>query len=397
MAETEIKRVNFFDGQFLKQGELNDLSNYAVHMQRRLLFVLFDRSGVLDTGSSDLAVDVPTAGQKAIRVRAGMALGRRLDVAETHEIILRTDVSPINLTTQSATVPAALQANDTGIVTIHYEEKFTGGDAGKPTRINENAVITVHRNALPLDDPTRPLVVLAKVAFNTMAVTDQRQTARINGGLTGGKPVQQPQVVSSINPQQALQGTNIAITINGTKLAGATAIAFSNAGLVVQNVTPDGTGTQITATLSIAANAALGPTGFDVTTPGGSVPSPEAITFTVLPAPQITTVTPTIQSPGNQIFVRGNNIRRSELAVGQTATGTTVAFIDQNTLAVLAQGTDVKIAQDGGTTQQISVTVPPTASWVPAPAPPTSLRVKVQVSINGTSVVSATTVRIDFH
>jgi hypothetical protein len=355
-----------------------------------LLFALFDGSGVVFTGSSDLAVDVPTAGQKAIRVRAGMAIGRRLDVAEAHEIILRADVAPINLAVQSATVPVALQANDTGIVTIHYEEQL---EAVQRTRINENAVITVHRNAPPPDDPTKPLVVLAKVAFNTMVVIDQRQTVRINGGLTGGKPLNLPPTISSIDPQQALQGATVLITIDGTKLAGSTAIVFSNPGITVQNVVTDGT--RITATLSIATNATPGTTNFTETTPSGPVLS-ASNAFTVVPAPQITTVTPTIQTPGNQIFVRGNNIRRPELAVGQAATGTTVAFIDQNTQAVLAQGTDAKIAQDSATTQQISVTVPPAVNWTPAPAPHARLRVKVQVSINGTSVNSATTVQINF-
>src|SRR3954454_21873233 len=191
MAETEIKRVNFFDGQFLKQDELNDLTNYAVRMQRRMLFALFDKSGVVDTGSADLAVDVPTPGQKAIRVRAGMAIGRRSDVAEAHEIILRQDVAPISLTAASATVPVPLQPGDTGIVTIHYDEQPAGGDAAHPTRIKEIAMVMVHRNAPPEPDPARPLIVLGKVAFDSMVVTPgQRQRTQINSGLTGGKPLQ---------------------------------------------------------------------------------------------------------------------------------------------------------------------------------------------------------------
>ena len=38
MKEIDIKRVNFFDGQYLQKEEFIDLSNYIVHMRRRLLF-----------------------------------------------------------------------------------------------------------------------------------------------------------------------------------------------------------------------------------------------------------------------------------------------------------------------------------------------------------------------
>ena len=82
MTEVEIKRVNFFDGQFLKLGEFNDLSNYMVHMRRRMLFLLFNQSGVIQAGGGDLQLDAPVQGQKVLRVRAGMAIGKRVDLVE---------------------------------------------------------------------------------------------------------------------------------------------------------------------------------------------------------------------------------------------------------------------------------------------------------------------------
>src|SRR5262245_64987518 len=102
MAEAEIKRVNFFDGQFLKEAEFNDLSDYMVHMRRRLLFVLFNLSGVIQAGGGDLVVDVPSPAQKTIRVRAGMAIGKRPDLVEAKEIILRDDTQ-IDLTVTQTT------------------------------------------------------------------------------------------------------------------------------------------------------------------------------------------------------------------------------------------------------------------------------------------------------
>src|SRR5262249_45595961 len=157
MAEAEIKRVNFFDGQFLKEAEFNDLSNYMVHMRRRLLFVLFNQSGVIQAGGGDLQLDAPVQGQKILRVRAGMAIGKRADLAEAKEIILRDDAQ-IDISnvqnTDVFSVPVALQGTDTGIVTIHYEEQNvkdppSEGDVSGDTRIKERARITVHRNQLP--------------------------------------------------------------------------------------------------------------------------------------------------------------------------------------------------------------------------------------------------------
>ncbi|MGJ4951521.1 hypothetical protein [Bradyrhizobium sp. HKCCYLS20291] len=363
MAETEIKRVNFFDGQFLKQEELNDLTNYAVRMQRRLLFALFDKSGVIETGSADLAVEVPNPAQKAIRVRAGMAIGRRSDVAEAHEIILRQDVTSISLTVASASVPVPLQPGDTGIVTIHYDEQPSGGDAAHPTRIKETAVVTVHRNAPPEPNPARPLIVLGKVAFDSMVVTPgQRQRTQINAGLTGGKPLQQSAVISSIDPQQALQGSSVQITIAGMKLGGATAINFDKPGITVQNIQSDLAGARITAMLTVAANAALGTNHFTVTTSGGPVDSP-ANAFSVLAAPQVTAVTPATSGPGGEISVRGVNIRDPRLGDGQPATGTEILFLHADTSDVLAKSANVTVAPNIGTSQQVKVKLPPVAEW----------------------------------
>jgi hypothetical protein len=399
MAEPEIKRVNFFDGQFLKEGELNDLSNYAVHMQRRLLFALFDQSGVVDTGSSDLAVDVPTAGQKAIRVKAGMAIGRRPDIAEAHEIILSAEVSPISLTTQSSQnprVPVPLQANDTGIVTIHYEEEPSGNDAAHPTRIKENAIITVHRNALPPPDPAKPLVVLANVAFNTMAVAPgQRQSVQINRGLMGGSPVPQLPAVTGISPTQAVQGTTVQITITGTKLNGASGVSFDNAGLVAQNVQADPSGTQIAASLTVAADAPAGASAFTVATPSGSIMS-GAVAFAVQPAPRVTAILPTTQHAGQLITVRGTNIRDSQLAVNQPANGTVIAFVDAVTEAPLAKGVHPTALADIGTSQQVQVTIAPATDWPGSPAANTSIVVKVRVTFNHASAVSTTKLTVNF-
>ena len=91
MTEAAIKRVNFFDGQFLKQGEFLGLENYHRHMRRRLLHMLFDQSGVVQLNTTDLKVLIADAAQKLITVKAGLAIGKRDDLVEAKEIVLRED------------------------------------------------------------------------------------------------------------------------------------------------------------------------------------------------------------------------------------------------------------------------------------------------------------------
>ena len=43
--EPEIKRINHFDGLFLKEGEFQTEQLYHQHMRRRVHYVLFDKSG----------------------------------------------------------------------------------------------------------------------------------------------------------------------------------------------------------------------------------------------------------------------------------------------------------------------------------------------------------------
>src|SRR5262245_28183584 len=241
MAEAEIKRVNFFDGQFLKEAEFNDLSDYMVHMRRRLLFVLFNQSGVIQAGGGDLVVEIPNPAQKIIRVKAGMAIGKRADLAEAKEIILREDTQ-IDLTvaqnTDVVSVPAALTAGDTAIVTVHYEElpvkdPPSEGDVSGDTRIKERARLTVHRNQLspgPNAANGEPFVRLGNVAFNTMQPDPaQRQTSFLQVGLFAATP----QISLSPNTVPASGAVTITVTSSGgLTLTGATA-----ANVTISNVT----------------------------------------------------------------------------------------------------------------------------------------------------------------
>jgi hypothetical protein len=264
MAEVEIKRTNFFDGEFLKQGEFIDLDAYHMHMRRRLLFVLFDKSGVIQAGPTDLAVEVANAAQKQIRIKAGLAIGKRPDLAEAKEIVVRDD-RLIDLNTQN------LQPGDTGIVTVHYDELFTdpsseGGVLGN-TRVKEQAVVTVHKNNLPGPNApnNEPFVRLGNVAFNNLALDiTQRQVAFLQVSLLAASPT------ISVSPNQVTAGLTVPLTVTsspGFNLSALTAAQVAitpNTGIsniTVSNQASNGA----TVTITLAANAPAGPRTITIT------------------------------------------------------------------------------------------------------------------------------------
>ena len=113
--------------------------------------------------------------------------------------------------------------------------------------------------------------------------------------------------LTSISPSSGAQGTTVGVTLTGTNfivptsgLFGST-VSSSNPGIAVSNVTVVNS-TTITATLTIAANAALGTSGVTVNTyPGTS----NAATFTVSPQqsrPSITNVSPNSATSGGPPF-----------------------------------------------------------------------------------------------
>jgi hypothetical protein len=350
MAEIEIKRTNFFDGQFLKQAEFLDLDAYHVHMRRRWAFVLFDQSGVIETSQTDMIVTA-VANTKRIKVTAGMAIGKRLDLAEAKEIVLSADSAEIDLGSPSANVPTALQPGDTGIVTVHYLEEPVAqppseGDVAGPTRIKEHAQITVHRNNLPGTNAANgePFVTIGQIPFTSM-VPDKspRQTAHLNVAL-----VASIQVVMSAN--SVTQGGQIDATVTASMdLSAVTAnsghITITGGGVSILNVTHL-TQTSLKITLSVAGNAAVGSDSIKVTVGGTSGQA----SFTV----QAAVAAPTIAGPASAT---------KNQAI--TITGTNfIAPQNGNVVVTFNSAAPVNIAanQINQLATQISMTVPGAAT-----------------------------------
>lgn len=145
---TAVKRLNYFQGEFLREGDFRDEQQYHLNMRRY-------HNQVLHTwGIADGLVVTPVTGENKITVTKGMAIdgwGREIILAEDKELDL------------SGTTGAVY-------VTISYREMLTDIDEegditgpNNPTRITEEPAIIC--SADPPADPTGQLI-LAQVIFN---------------------------------------------------------------------------------------------------------------------------------------------------------------------------------------------------------------------------------------
>ena len=96
--------------------------------------------------------------------------------------------------------------------------------------------------------------------------------------------------LTSISPASGVQGTTVPVTLTGTNFVAGATVATNNPGIAVSPATVV-SATQITATFTIAANAAPGAANVTVTTSGGTS---GAVAFTVpYPAPKLSAISPT--------------------------------------------------------------------------------------------------------
>ena len=210
--EQEIKRVNFYDGQFLKQEEFLEEQEYHKHMRRRMNYVLFERTGVLQLGATDLnivRVDQTDPNNKRFFISAGAALHLNSDTMEGIEIIQRQDsevYSPADF---------GLSDTDTGWVSIRYcREETTGGDEPGPTRVLEKAEIRVDISIAAVADPpyNEAYVILGSINFNNMGIDPgDREVTRLRAAIIG----QAPGII--IDPTNVPAGTSkFRLRITGT-------------------------------------------------------------------------------------------------------------------------------------------------------------------------------------
>lgn len=353
MAEQEIKRVNFFDGQFLKQAEFLDFDAYHLHMRRRWGFVLFNQSGVIQANPSDLTVQVPDVNQKVVVVKSGMAIGKRADLAEAKEIVLRED-KIVDLNAQNL----SWQAGDTAIITVHYDDEPVAqppseGDVPGNTRIREHARVTVHRNSLAGAAAANgePFIRLGDVDFSSMNIINPalRQTAFLRTSLLAPTP----QISLSPNTAPASGAVSIAVTSSGglnLSTATAASVVFSSMDGIsnVQVSNPAAASLTLTFTLT---NAAAGSRTVTITVNNVSA----SATFTVQAGLQLTQPIP-VPLGGTDLGIEGSGFAANQPAIVQFAGGVPAITVPASNVTATKIQIPVTMIPDNATKGTITVT-----------------------------------------
>ena len=208
---TTVKRLNYFDHQFLRANDFNDEQGYHLGM-RRLHNQLLHSWGIAD------GLDVSfQGGATSVTVASGVAmddLGREI-------------VVPADQTVELASFPA----NAAMYLTISYDEKQTDetaetGAAGK-TRWTEQWTFAALQNAP--GNPGRQ-IVLAIVRRTGTEVTGLDVTGRRAAGAAGGSlevlglGFRDPSIASSGWVRMRLEAANRALVQGGLHISGALAV-----------------------------------------------------------------------------------------------------------------------------------------------------------------------------
>ena len=210
--------------------------------------------------------------------------------------------------------------------------------------------------------------------------------------------------LASVSPASGVQGTSVPVTLTGTNFVAGATVATTSSGITVGSVTVV-SATKITATLTIAASAALGAANVTVTSTGGTS---GAAVFTVKPpAPVLTSVSPAsgVQGTSVPVTFTGANFVAGAMVVanrsGITVTSLTVVSATQITATLsvgagAATGTvSLVVATSGGASSAVSFTVNPPAPTLASVSPASGVQgTSVPVTLTGTNFVSGATVGV---
>jgi gliding motility-associated-like protein len=203
-----------------------------------------------------------------------------------------------------------------------------------------------------------------------------------NASVFINNPVYPPPTVTSLTPTSA--GAGATVTLTGTNLTGATAVSFG--GIAAASFTVV-SATSITAVVSVSTVSG----DVSVTTPGGVVTKTG---FVFVPAPSVTSFTPTSAGAGATVTITGINLTGATAVSfgGIAATSFTVVSATSIT-AVVSVSTvsgDVSVTTPGGIANKTGFV------FVPAPTitsfTPTSAGAGSIVTLTGTNFTGATAV-----
>jgi len=196
--------------------------------------------------------------------------------------------------------------------------------------------------------------------------------------------------LTAISPASGGAGTAVAVALTGSNFAAGMTVTSTNPGITITNLNVLSS-TQLTATLNIAANAALGSAAITVTVAGGSS---NPIPFTVSPLPPtLASVTPASSQNGANVAVtltgtqfvapadvasnNANILTSSAVVVSSTQMNVTLAVAP----SVTPGSYELRVTTPGGTSNPVTFTVNP---------PPVSSLTISSASILGGNTVNAT-------
>ncbi len=211
-----------------------------------------------------------------------------------------------------------------------------------------------------------------------------------------------PPTLTSISPNSGVQGKGVPVTLTGTNFVAGATIGLNGAGITVSNTTVV-SATQITATFTIAANAATGAQNITVTTSGGTSGA-QAFTVNLAP-PTLTSISPNsgVQGQSVPVTLTGTNfVAGATIGVGGagvTVSNTTVVSVTQITATFTVASNaatgarNITVTTSGGTSSPQTFTVnlaPPTLSSI---SPNSGVQGQgVAVTLTGTNFVAGATI-----
>ncbi|MFI8236024.1 beta strand repeat-containing protein [Streptomyces sp. NPDC085866] len=193
--------------------------------------------------------------------------------------------------------------------------------------------------------------------------------------------------LTSLAPGQGPTSGGSVVTLTGSNLTGATAVAFGAVAAVSFTVV---SATQVTAT---APQGAAGPVNVTVTTPGGTSNS---LTYFFVGAPTLTALTPSL-GPGGAVTLTGTNLTGATAVTFGAAAAvsfTVVSATQITALAPVGSGVvNVTVTTSGGTSNSLSYTyvaTPTLTGLVPIQGPTSGRTV---VTLTGTNLTNTTAVK----
>ncbi len=204
----------------------------------------------------------------------------------------------------------------------------------------------------------------ASVPANLIASPGTAQVTVLSGGVTSNAvtfTVTAPPVISTISPNAATAGApGFTLTVNGTGFLSSSVVHWNGTVLTTRFIRA----TQLTA--SVPASLIAAPGTAQITVVSGPVTS-NAVNFTVIPAPAITSISPNAATAGGPAFtltVNGSGFGSDAVVHwNQTALATSVVSANQLTAPVLASliatvGTaQITVSSGGVTSNAVAFTI----------------------------------------